>query len=268
MMHVSAPPSPPEPPVERVSSVVRVGTAVGAGTLAALVASLPAAMRVGASGELGTARSLVALAAAALVPMIAAVAVARGASGGLRAYAGPGAGLRGFGLALFLSTMFVGLSVFGSVLRATTHHHGLAGVTFALGALFLAVGDALVCARVVSIVKALSPPVRRIVVPSILAGAAIVVFGVIVRFVKAASHDEASYAAAGTVVDVLAFLLAAIFASRPWLAGRRPLAWVGPPVAVVVLAFGIGVLRDAAVRDAVATKAPAFAPMVDMLAGK
>jgi hypothetical protein len=274
MIHASAPPPHEPTAAERPSSVVRVGTAVGAGTLAAVLASLPAAMRVAAAGVGGAAaaapspgRALLALAAASLVPMVAAVAVARGATDGLRAFAGRGAGLRGFGVALFLATMFVALSVFGSMLRANTHHHGLAGVTFAFGALALAVGDAMVCARVVSIVKGLSPAARRIVVMSVLAGVAIVVFGVVVRFVKAASHDEASYAAAGTVVDVLAFLLVAVFASRPWLARRRALAWVGPPAAVVVLALGVGALRDPAVHDAVATKAPAFAPLVDVLGG-
>ena len=84
-------------------------------------------------------RAWVALAAAALVPMVAAVVVLRGAREGLRAFAGPGAGLRAFGVGLWIASLIVAFTFFGGVLRAHTHHHGLAGVTFAFGALGLAI---------------------------------------------------------------------------------------------------------------------------------
>lgn len=266
-MPASAPP-PSTPPQPGVSTVVRVGSAVGAGVAAALACAVPAALRVANGAEPGVGRALLALGAAALVPMVAAVVVLRGARDGLRAFAGPGAALRGFGVALWLTTMLVGLSIFGSMLRATTHHHGLAGVTYAFGALALAVGDGLVCARIVAIARAMPERGRRVLVASLLAAAGIVLFAVGVRFVRAASKDAASYAAAGTVVDVLAFALAALFASRASFAGRRLLAIVGPPVAVVLAAMGMGALRDPAVHEAVVERAPAFAPAADGLSGK
>jgi hypothetical protein len=171
-------------------------------------------------------------------------------------------------VALWLATLLIGLSVFGSLLRATTHHHALAGVTYAFGALFLAIGDALVIARVVAIARGLPDRGRKVLMLALAAGVGIVLFAVGVRFVRAASHDAASFAAAGTVIDVLAFALAAFFASRARVAWRRPLALVGPPVAVVVAALGIAALREPAVHDSVVERAPAFTPAADVLAGR
>lgn len=248
--------------------MLRVGATVGAGAAAAIVCVVPAALRVASQGEPGVAQALVALAACALVPMLASVVVLRGAQEGLRAFAGAGAGLRAFGVGLWLATLLVGLSIFGSVLRATTHHHALAGVTYAFGALLFAIADALVCARVLAIARAMPDRGRRALLLALTAAVGILLFAVGVRFVRAASHDAASFAAAGTVVDVLAFLLAAIFAARARQAWRRPLALVGPPVAVIVAVLGIVELRSAAVHDAVVDRAPAFSPAADVLGGR
>ncbi len=241
---------------------------MGAGAGAAIVCVLPAALRVASHGEPGVAPALVSLAACALAPMIAAVAVLRGAREGMRAFAGPGAGLRAFGVGLWLATLLVGLSIFGSVLRASTHHHALAGVTYAFGALAFAVADALVCARVMAIARAMPDRGRRVLLLALALAVGILLFAVGVRFVRAASKDDASFAAAGTVVDVLAFVLAAIFAGRLRQAWRRPLALVGPPVAVIVAVVGIVELRGAVVHDAVVERAPAFAPAADVLGGR
>ncbi len=259
---------PPPPTEERGATLLRVGATVGAGAAAAIVCVVPATLRVATDGEPGVAQALVALAACALVPMIASIVALRGAREGLRAFAGPGAGLRAFGVGLWLATLLVGLSIFGSLLRATTHHHALAGVTFAFGSLFFAIGDALVCARVLAIARGMPDRGRRVLLLALAASVAVLLFAVGVRFVRAASHDAASFAAAGTVVDVLAFVLAAIFAARARQAWRRPLALVGPPVAVIVAVIGIVELRDAAVHDAVVDRAPAFSPAADLLGGR
>lgn len=260
------PPAPSAGPDER-SATLRVGGAVGAAALATFACVVPAAMRVASTPELGTLQAWAALFAAALGPMVAAVVVLRGAREGLRAFAGSGAELRAFGVGLWVATMLIGLTIFGSVLRATTHHHGLAGVTFAFVALAMAVGDALVCARIMGIARRLPERPRRLVLIAIAIAVGIILFAVGVRFVRAASHDAASYAAAGTVVDVLAFALAAVFASRPWLARRRMLPVLGPPIALVIAILGVIALRDPPVYDAVSAQAPAFLPVADLLSG-
>jgi hypothetical protein len=265
-MVASAPPPPVEP---SGSLVVRFGTAVGLAAAAALACSLPAALRVAsAAGGAGFVRVWLALAAAGLGPMIGSVVVLRGAREGLRAFAGPGSGLRAFGIGLWLASMLVVLSVFGSVLRATTHHHGLAGVTFALGALAVAAGAGLVCARLVALVRARAPQTQRVLV-ALLGGVAVLALAWVgLRFVRAVSHDASPSAEAALVVDVLAFVLAALFASRRSLVARRALAYVGPPVAVVVAALGIHGLRDAPVHDAIDERAPAFAAPADIVSGR
>jgi hypothetical protein len=264
-MHASAPP--PRLPEETGSVVVQFGTAVGLGAAAALATVVPAALRVASSATAGEGfvRAWLALASAALLPMIGAVVVLRGARESVRAFAGPDAGLRAFGLGLWLASLLVGFTLFGRVLRANTHHHGLAGVTFAFGALVFAAGSALVCARIVSLARGAPDFARRGLV-LILGVAAVLALGYVgLRFVRGASHDAASYGAAGTVVDVLAFGLAAFFASPRALVSRRAIALVGPPVAVVVVALGVSSLREAPMREAIGERAPAFAPVVDLV---
>jgi len=266
-MHASAP---PPKAADAGSFVVRFGTAVGLGAIAALVAAGPAAMRVSsvaASGPSGW-RVWLALSAAALLPMVAAVVVLRGAREGLRAFAGPGAGLRAAGAGLWLASLLVGLTLFGGVLRTHTHQHALAGVTFAFGALFFAGGSAVVCARIVSLARGAPEFARRGLILILGVAALLALSYVGLRFVRAASHDAASYGAAGTVVDVLAFGLAAFFASRPSLIARRAIALVGPPIAVAVVALGVTTLRAAPMHDAVGEAAPAFAPVVDFLSSR
>jgi hypothetical protein len=267
----SAPPPPPRTAADRGSFVVRFGTALGLGTVAALAGAVPATLRVssiaGAAGP-STWQVWLALASSALVPMVAAVVVLRGAREGLRGFAGPGAGLRVAGAGLWFASLLVGFTMLGGFLRAHTHHHGLAGVTFAFGALFFALGSAVVCARIVTLARGAPEFARRGLV-LILGTAAILALAYVgLRFVRAASHDAASYGAAGTVVDVLAFGLAAFFASRPSLVARRTIALVGPPIAVVVVALGIATLRSAPMLDAVGESAPAFAPVVEFLSSR
>jgi hypothetical protein len=266
-MSLSAPP--PLPEEENPSLVLRFGTAIGLAALAAMGCAVPAAVRVasGFSGA-GGARAWVALGAAALGPMTAAIFVLRGASDGLRAFGGPGAGQRVFGVTMWLAALLVALTSFGSLLRATTHHHALAGVTYAFGALAIAVGTALVCARLVAIVRKVPPAAQSLAMGSLGGVAAVAIAWVGLRLVSAASRDAASAAALATVVDVVAFAVAAFLGSRRALAARRLLALVGPPVAVIVAALGISALREAPVRAAVTERAPAFAPAARLVVGQ
>jgi hypothetical protein len=271
-MSASAPP-PPRSEEEGASLVVRFGAALGLATAASLVCSAPAALRLSAAvaagqpGQLGL-RLWLALAASALGPMVAAIIVLRGAAEGMRAFVGPGAWLRAFGAGVWIASLLVALTWFGSLLRATTHHHALAGVTYAFGALVIAVGLGLVSLRLVSILGNLSPAARSLAFGGLGGAVVVVLAAMAVRFVRAASHDSASAVAAATVVDVFAFALAGFLASRRTLGGPRILALVGPPLAVVILATGISSLRDEAIRQAIADRAPAFAPAASLVSGR
>jgi hypothetical protein len=260
------PPQLPSSPNEESGSLVlRFGTAVGLATAAAMACALPAALRVGSGlGQDGTGRAWTGLAAASLVPMVCAVVVLRGAREGLRVFAGPGSELRAYGVALWASSLLVVLTVLGSVLRATTHQHALAGVTYAFGAVAFAAGLALACVRIVAILRAAGPGVQGGLALA-LAMAVFAAFGGIGMPFLHAALQPASAPAAGMVVDVLAFSLAAVSAAGRSLASRRAVAVVGPPFAVAIAALGFSALGDPALRAAIDDRAPAFASAVASL---
>lgn len=252
------------------SNVVQFGALVGRAAAAALVCTLPAMIRVSSAlgGHAPPVRAWAALGATALFPMGIAVVVLRGAREGLQAFREPGTQLRAFGLALWLAIQLVTLALFGGFLRATTHHHALAGVTFACGALAVSVGWALVCARIVVILRSFSEQGRRLSMRS-AGGAVLALIGYLgLRLLSASSKDPSSAAAAATVIDVLAFAGVALLASREWRVAHRSLALVGPPVAVFLAALGITTLRDPPVRQAISDRAPAFVSMADRVSGR
>jgi hypothetical protein len=69
--------------------------------------------------------------------------------------------------------------------------------------------------------------------------------------------------ASGVLVDALAYILAVGFLSRASFAGERLLGFVGPPLAVVILAIGLSSLRHTPLDAAVRARAPLLAPTVD-----
>ncbi len=245
---------------------MRAGTAVGLSGLASLACALPAALRVSSGASTGTMHAWVALAAVGMLPMLLAVIVLRGAREGLRAFAGEGAGLRVWGFGMWVAAQFVVLSVVGAVLREKTHQHALAGVTYAVVALVVALGTAVTCARFVALVRDASPAARRLLLVA-LTGVALAAVGAVgLRFVRAVWQDPMPSAPAAMVVDVLAFGLAALFASRPSFAPRRVVAFLSAPVALAVALAGAPAARDPGLRGAVDDRAPMFAPMVDLTA--
>ena len=130
------------------SFVARLGTVFGAGVIAAAVSSLPAVLRTGDGGSAVRALEQWVALTAILTPLaVVVVAVLRRGRTGLQILAGDRSPLL-VAAALWWAVLELGaLSVFGAVLRAKTHHHGLAGVTFAILALVTGVVVALLAAR-------------------------------------------------------------------------------------------------------------------------
>jgi hypothetical protein len=252
---------------EPASLVIRFGTVAGVGTAGALACTLPAALRLlhGLGDADSASHVWLALASAALLPMMAAVVVLRLAREGSRAFGGEGAAFA-YGVSMWLVLLVVGLSVFGGVLRATTHHHALAGVTFALGGLALAMGTAAVCARLVTVVRDAPPWPRRVLSVSLTVFLGVALLWVALGCARASSHDVASSSQVGTVVDVFAFVVSAGYAARSSIVIRRIFALVGPPAMVVVLAVGIPALRWDPLREAVRERAPLYGAAAQVLA--
>ena len=244
----------PEPPVSRV---VRAGALIGAGALASLAAAIPAALRVGAAPEarLGLAGTWLALAAASLVPCVLGVLLFRAARRGLASFGGEGAATRALAFMAWLFASVDVLLVFGALLRKTTHHHALAGATFALVGLVVLVVIGALARRVVAVAMTWSEATAH----GILGLAA---FGLAILPVLVALKVGAP--SSGVVVDVLAYVIAVGFLSRASFAGDRLLGGAGPPLAVVVLAIGLSSLRHAPLDAAVHARAPFLSTPVEL----
>jgi hypothetical protein len=220
---------------------LRFGTGVGAGVVAASLAVVPAAMRVSAAtvGASG-ARVWLSCVALALLPMLLSVWILRRARVGLRSFGDGDTSASSVALSAWLLLSFIVLAAFGSILRATTHHHALAGVTFAIVGLVVVVGLAVLAARFAALLASREERTRRVLVVA-TAIVLVLVLGVVgLRFARAFSAASPEPSNAGALfVDILAFGIAAIFASRPAFAERRILAIVGVPLAVALFAAGL-----------------------------
>ena len=253
-------------PVESGSFLLRFGTGVGAGVVAASLAVVPAAMRVSAAtvGASG-ARVWLSCVALALLPMLVSVWILRRARVGLRSFGRADTSARSVALAAWLLASFVFLSAFGSVLRATTHHHALAGVTFAIVGLVVVVVLAVLSARFADLLASRKERTRRVLV--IATGVVLMLVLVVVgmRFARAFSAPLPEPSNAGALfVDVFAFGIAALFASRPSFAGRRALAIAGVPVAVAVFAAGLLTLHGS---TELAASVSEHAPLLVVVSG-
>ena len=240
---------------ERGSRVMRFGAAVSAVILASVIATMPAAVRISASiGAASGGVSLwVSLLALAFFPLAVATVVLRHALASLRLF-DPRTVTTGVAAVLVWGLMtFVALSGLGMVLRATTHHHGLAGVTFGGGGTVVAAVLALFAIRVVHALRDGSPALRW---------AAIISCGLLVGVgVAFSAHVLArSEPASALCIDLIAFTFAAAFGAGAFPHRTRPLAplaLAGPPLAAVVLVVGFATLGGSApLRGAVEADAP------------
>jgi hypothetical protein len=148
------------------------------------------------------------------------------------------------------------LLVFGALLRRTTHHHPLAGATFALVGLVVLVVFGALARRALAVALTWSDATAHGIF-----GLAAFGLGVLPILVALKVGPPAS----GILVDALAYVIAVGFLSRASFAGDRLLGVVGPPLAVVVLLIGLTSLHKAPLDAAVHARAPLLSPPVDVI---
>lgn len=223
-----------------VHFVTRLGTVVGGGVLAAIASSIPAELRIGDGGSVVRAfEQWLALAALATPLAILMVAVLRRAREGLQLVAGERGPLYA-AAALWWAVLELGvLSVFGAVLRAKTHHHGLAGVTFAMLALASGLAVGLLALKGIRMMVRL-PASQHVAALGIVA---VTSFVVITLVGLRTSRAEGLHTAAA-LVDVLALLVASVIASTKQVSRWRPLALGGLPLAVAILLLGLATVKS------------------------
>jgi choline-sulfatase len=203
--------------------------------------------------------------ALALIPMLVLVIVLRWAAS---AWSGlqPDAAKRTFllcVLCLWAATCAVGLSLFGSILHAGTHHRGLGGATFGIVGALAALACGLVVLRACELVRGLL--VRKIVAWAV----AIVCAAVVLYVTRAATRDGAAGTAAAWW-DALAGCVVAAMSSAiriPW-----PYTKLATPASagVFVLLVAIGMTTAPGVARAggpVGARCPLLAPLLTAFGG-
>lgn len=240
---------------------MRIGHVVAAGVLAAVTASFPASLRMGEEGSLGRALEQWLVLSALATPLgILAVAALRRARAGMTLLMGNGAILLYVGV-LWWAVIEMGLlGIVGAVLRKTTHHHALAGVTFAVFALASGVIVGLLARRAAMIIARGGHAVLK--TGLYIAGAA--AFLIVMLVGIKTSRAEGLHTAAG-LVDSLALAVTSAIASSRLLARVRPLAIAGVPVAVLVLMVGLTTLRfDPKLKDSLLETAPIHSLVISL----
>jgi len=256
-------PSPAEEP-PRTPLLAQAGSLFGAATLAALLGSVPAAVRVARDGG-GVLRAWIGLAACALPALTVVVGFARSAREGARSIlADDEAPLVTWAIAIWAMTSFLGLAAYGALLRAKTHHHGLAGVTFALGGLAIGGALALVARRLMHMARDADPFGRAALVISVVASLLCALLTVVVRVASVGDGALPS----STLIDAIAFVIAAGALSRQSFVRVASLAVGGIPLALGVLALGWALLsQEPALVEAIRVHAPLLARIAALMAG-
>jgi len=243
---------------------MRAGSLLGAGTIAAVLASVPAALRI-ASESRGAAGAWIGLAACLTVPASVGVALLRGAREGMRAFATKEASLAAWSIACWTLASFLALTVLGALLRATTHHHGLAGVTFAIVGLALLFSIALTVRRVAAIARGADPFARAAILGASLVALVMAALLVLLRVAGAPGGAALPGSSSDLLVDALAFLIAVGISSRPELLRLPALGRAGIPLALGVVALGAALLsRDPSLAAGIRAHAPLLSPLVGL----
>ena len=225
---------------------LRVGEACFRALAVVLLAVVPTALRTAGAGGSFPGGWLVG--AGVLLPMVAAALILSRASGRgfhlLVRTEGPRAAV--LRLALWIGIALPLLEGLGAVLKATTHHRGIAGATFGVLGLIIVAGAALLAQRLVRLGRALVEGGLAPWIPAAI-GAAV---GVLPLLVVAATlgREQGEGAAAGVRAAILdgaiVFVATALAASMdlpPRL--RKPAGFGGAPLAVVVV-LGAGWLIE------------------------
>lgn len=238
------------------AGVRTLGESCALGLAAALVTSLPVALRAGGAG--GSAMGgLLASAAVLVLPLVALIHASQAAGRALRLVTGRGAQRSAVvGLALWAGLSAPIFLILASTLKAITNHRGLGGATFGAIALVVAIGAALAAHRIVVVGRRM---VDRGAAPSVvdrvsLAIAFAPVLLAAVVGLRANDGAEASSRLVAALVDgALASVAAILAASLVLPAGARRVARIaGIPAAVLVLVVGFAwVERSPALSQAV-----------------
>lgn len=231
----------------------RAGTALAGAAFGAVLAAVPPALRIAQGSDVSVVYAVPLVAGLVAIPVVVLGLVGRRAHGGWVALGPDEGGLRisvAIGWLAWLA--FVALR-FGAVLRAKTHHHALASVTFALGVMVAAAFLALVARRGLTLLQSLAQ--RAETLPRLLAIGWVVLplLGILLAL-RSAAPDLEMDARAG-IIDGAALFVGAMVAARPIMPSRVT-AGIGALAFLVLLAAAASGLVHASVLAEVREGAP------------
>ncbi|CAN5393735.1 hypothetical protein BH09MYX1_BH09MYX1_63100 [soil metagenome] len=238
----------------------RLGGALAVAVPASMIAAVPAALRLSESGALSLVHAWALLTGLVVLPVAILGLVGRRAYLGWCGLGPDEAGLRLAAAFGWLAWTALLADRVGAILRAKTHHHALAGVTFSLAIIVTAMVLALVARRVFVLLRDLDRRHETLTRAVAIVWVAVPIFGLVLAF-RAAAPDLAPDARA-TVIDGAALALGAIVASRSLASPQRALVVGGPVVFLTLLAIGIAGLRGVETRGALDAAAPLLARLV------
>jgi hypothetical protein len=221
----------------------RFGGTVSVAMIAALLAAMPATLRM-REGGVDLLPAWLTLGGLAIAPMLLLIPLTRLAREGLRSVsqqAGESRALERTAAAMvFAGTWLWFLSALGAQLREKTHHRALGAVTFAIGAAVALVAIALVARRLAVILTTLRE--KRRAIGTGVALAAIVLSAAVLALRVARGAPALDEGARAMLVDGLAFALALAFFARKTFEERLIVPRVGPPAAFCILVVAMHTL--------------------------
>lgn len=246
------------PPFDPLST--RIGVALAIAIPAALLAGLPAALRLSSAAQVSLPYAWAILAGVAAPPLVALGFLGRRAARGWRAIGPDDAGLRLAAAGGWLAWTGLLADRVGAMLRAKTHHHALAAVTFAIAIAVVAGVLALVSRRILALLRDLDRRHETLARSLAVLWVAAPLCGLVLAL-RAAAPDL-SPGARATIIDGAAFLLGGILASRTVESAPRPIAAAGPLVFAVLMTLAVMGLHEPSVLSGLDAVAPLLARWV------
>jgi hypothetical protein len=223
-----------EPETSAPQGFTRARTLLGAAAVAALIGTAPAALRVAATHAESLVAAWFALAALVLVPATIVQWLLRSAKPTLRALLAPAPEARMFALVLTTVITFAATAIQAAFLRRTTHHAGLAGMTYAVAAAFTLVAAFVVSMRLATAFARRSSALLQWAQRVAVIALALLIVLAASRVVRGSLGPEWG----SMVVDAAMICAASLALGHAAFEENRQLAWIAPPLIAAVLLIG------------------------------
>lgn len=224
---------------ESPSLVKLLGALFASALVTAAAAGALAALRLQGSSF---ALSFLVASAAFALPALVVVALVRLAAAALGGSASPRFRPVLVAISLSAATLFVVALALGRMLRANTHHTGLAGTTFAVACGVLALGVLPLGLRVAGSMQSWQPSRQSLLAIAAALATVVMLAMALARVHRAVMAGDLPFAAA-IPADLTALLVFGVLVSLVSLGRVRALGLLAPPLFVALLVVGVSIAK-------------------------